>query len=160
MTEVTEAVDNAEHNAQTSTEETEIPTLEFENGLPGFPDVQKFALIHTELAQEPFSIMRCLDADDLEFVVTPPALFFPEYEPVIDDSTVSRLGIESADDVLLLSILTIGDSAAEITANLMAPVVINTKNRKAAQTILNDQELPIDAPLFTESVTSSSQTQG
>ena len=55
--------------------------ITFSSGLPGFPDVRNFVLMNTELAQEPFSILKCLDEDDLEFVVTTPAVFFPDYAP-------------------------------------------------------------------------------
>lgn len=134
-------------------QETEIPTLSFEHGLPGFPDVRNFVLLNTELAREPFSILRCLDLDGVEFVVVPPNLFFPDYAPEIDDTTVERLGVTSAEDVLLLVILTVKESAADITANLLAPVVINSTTCKAAQVVLNDPELAVDTPLFSAAVT-------
>lgn len=126
----------------------ETPHLSFSAGLPGFPDAKTFVLVNTELAVEPFSIMRCVEDESLEFVVTPPMLFFPDYAPEIDDATVARIGLQSADDALLLVLLTVGEEVAKITANLMGPIVINRKNYSAAQAILVNSEYELRTPLF------------
>ena len=130
----------------------ETPQLTFSGGLPGFPDVHTFVLEHTELAQEPFAIMKCLDDPDLEFVVVPPTLFFPDYAPHIDDATVERIALESADDALLLVILTVGEETADITANLLGPIVINQKSNSAAQAVLAGQDFDLRQPLFSDSI--------
>lgn len=137
--------------------ETEIQKITFSAGLPGFPEAHTFVLLHTELAQEPFAILRCLEDQELEFVVTQPQLFFPDYAPVIDDATVSRIGLERAEDALLLTILTVGDDIASVTANLMGPVVINTKNNSGAQAVLANQDLELRKPLFSETLVGSGE---
>lgn len=135
--------------------ETEIPTLNFATGLPGFPDARTFVLMNTELAQEPFSIMKCLEDDSLEFVVTTPVLFFPDYAPSIDDATVERLGVKSAEDVLLLVLLEVGDEAIDITANLMGPIVINKHTNAAVQAVLSGQGYELREPLFSKELRDS-----
>ena len=51
--------------------------ISFSAGLPGFPDVRNFVLLNTELAQDPFSILRCVeDEEKIEFVVTTPGSSF------------------------------------------------------------------------------------
>lgn len=151
-----DAVEGGE-SVNSGDESVDIPLLEFANGIPGFPESQSFALIHTELAQEPFAVLRCLDTPELEFVVTTPHFYFPDYAPEIDDSTVERLGIEGEEDVLILLILTVGEEAMDITANLFAPIVINSKNRRGAQVILKDQDLPLNAPLFDKELIEQAQ---
>jgi flagellar assembly factor FliW len=79
--------------------------------------------------------------------VVPPHVFFPHYAPVVDDATVAALGIRSAADVLALVVVNPGDSPAAATANLLAPVVINTATRQGAQVVLTD-DLPVRAPLI------------
>ena len=56
-------------------------------------------------------------------------------------------GDASEDDLLTLVVVTLGSSAADATANLMAPVLVNHRTRKAAQVVLDDLDLPIKAPL-------------
>jgi flagellar assembly factor FliW len=134
---------------------TEIPTINFSGGLPGFPDARTFVLMNTELAQEPFSIMKCLEDDSLEFVVTTPVLFFPDYAPEIDDATVARIGITSGDDALLLVLLEVGDEAIDITANLMGPIVVNKHTNAAAQAVLSGQGYELREPLFSKELRES-----
>ncbi len=77
----------------------------------------------------------------MEFVVTHPGLFFPDYEPEIDDDTADRLELKSADDALLLVIVTVADPVADSTANLLGPIVVNRHTRAAAQAVLGDLRL-------------------
>jgi flagellar assembly factor FliW len=121
----------------------ELPELHFGSGLPGFPDVRRFVLVRIGDDLSPFSVLRSLDEgpDDgpgPEFVVTHPGLFFPDYEPEIDDDTANRLELKSADDALLLVIVTVADPVAESTANLLGPIVVNRHTRAAAQAVLGN----------------------
>jgi flagellar assembly factor FliW len=83
----------------------------------------------------PFALLRSLD-EEVEFVVAPPAPFFPDYEPELDDATAERLELRTADDALLLVIVTVAENPAESTANLLGPIVVNRHSRSAAQAIL------------------------
>lgn len=124
----------------------DIPVIELLHPMPGFPDELRFALVRLD---DDGLLMgfRSLSRDDLQFLVVPPTPFFPDYAPEIDDAVVDELGIGSADDVLLLLVLRAGESLAGTTANLRAPIVVNTANRRASQVILDDAELPLSAPL-------------
>ena len=117
--------------------DTDVPELTFPGGLPGFSDVRRFVLVRLGDELSPFSVLRSLDDGvDVEFVVTHPGLFFPDYEPEIDDDTANRLELTSADDALLLVIVTVADPVADSTANLLGPIVVNRHTRVAAQAVL------------------------
>ena len=121
--------------------DADVPELHFAGGLPGFPDVRRFALVRLGGELSPFSVLRNLDnspehPSGIEFVVTHPGLFFPDYEPEIDDDTANRLELKSADDALLLVIVTVADPVADSTANLLGPIVVNRHTRAAAQAVL------------------------
>ena len=130
----------------------ELPELHFASGLPGFPDARRFVLVRLGDEASPFSVLRSLDgAADLEFVVTHPGLFFPDYEPEIDDDTADRLELRSADDALLLVIVTVTEPVSASTANLLGPIVVNRHTRAAAQAVLgasgyNTREQLIPSP--------------
>ena len=117
----------------------ELPEINFPGGLPGFPDVRRFVLVRIGDELSPFSVLRSVDdGADVEFVVTHPGLFFPDYEPEIDDDTANRLELKSADDALLLVIVTVAEPVADSTANLLGPIVVNRHTRAAAQAVLGN----------------------
>jgi flagellar assembly factor FliW len=124
----------------------DIPAIELVHPLPGFPDQRRFALVQLDedgvLCQ-----LRSLDDPSLRFLVMPPVPFFPDYAPEVSDDVVADLQIESAEDVIVLLVLNAGDSLNTTTANLMAPVVVNTVTLRASQVILDDPTLPLAAPL-------------
>ncbi|MBU2074952.1 MAG: flagellar assembly protein FliW, partial [Actinobacteria bacterium] len=59
----------------------------------------------------------------------------------------AELGVTTAEDVLLLSILTAGDSLVSTTANLLAPLLVNTRTQRARQVVLDDPALSTTTPL-------------
>lgn len=124
----------------------DIPAIELVHPLPGFPDQRRFALVQLDddgvLCQ-----LRSLEDPSLRFLVMPPVPFFPDYAPEVSDEVVEDLQISSAEDVIVLLVLNAGDSLDTTTANLMAPVVVNTATMRASQVILDDPSLPLAAPL-------------
>ena len=129
-----------------------LPELHFAGGLPGFPDARRFVLVRIGDELSPFSVLRSLDGgSDVEFVVTHPGLFFPDYAPEIDDDTADRLELKSGDDALLLVIVTVTDPVAASTANLLGPIVVNRHTRAAARAVLgasgyNTREVLVPSP--------------
>lgn len=124
----------------------DLPVIELVHPMPGFPDRRRFALVVLD-DDGVLCALRSLDEPDLRFLVVPPAPFFPDYAPEVDDGTVADLGIGSPDDALVLLVLRAGESLTETTANLLAPVVVNRRTRRAAQVILDDPTLSVSAPL-------------
>jgi flagellar assembly factor FliW len=124
----------------------DIPVIDMVAPMPGFPDHQRFALVQLDEAGVLCSLQSVEDPD-LRFLVVPPSAFFPDYSPVIDDVTVSRLGIRSAEDAIVLLVVNPGDDTGAATANLLAPVVVNLVTRQGGQVVL-DEDLPIRAPLL------------
>ena len=49
--------------------------------------------------------------------------------------------------MLLLSILTAGESLVSTTANLLAPLLVNTRTQRARQVVLDDPALSTTTPL-------------
>ena len=114
-------------------------------GLAGFPSSERYVLDEV-VDGGPLFRLTSLDEEDLEFVVAAPGLFFPDYAPVLDDDSVDRLGLTGEQDALLLVVLTLGRTAPDATANLMAPLVINLRDGSAAQVVV-EGTYPLRAPL-------------
>lgn len=120
---------------------TDLPVLSMPAGLPGFPDAHAFVLEPWGETETPFALLRSLDFEALEFFVAVAVAVFPDYAPEVSDACVELLGLETADDALVLVLVTIPDHPADATANLLAPVVINIRTRVAAQVVLDDMAL-------------------
>lgn len=128
-----------------STTALDAPPLHFPAGLVGFPEAQRYALV--ESAEGVFEL-QSVEQDGPDFVVVAPGTFFPDYTPVIDDTTVERLDLRSEDEALVLVVVTLRERPEDASANLFAPLVVNSRTRDAEQVVLNGQPWPLRAPLL------------
>lgn len=128
----------------------EEKVVHFAQGIPAFEDEHDFVIIPYD-EESPFVFLQSLQTPDLAFLMTVPYLFFKDYEFEIDDDTVTKLALKSTDDVLVYVLLTIPrGSIKDMTANLMAPVVINTKTLAAKQLVLEKSRYTTKHRLFDE----------
>ena len=123
------------------------PEIEFIAPIMGFDQYKRFSLVALDEEGALFS-MRSLDDPGFRLVVVAPGRFFPGYTPEIDDETVAALDLRDATEAAVLCVVNPGDDAAAATANLLAPVVINHRSMRAAQTVLVGTDLPLKAPLM------------
>lgn len=126
---------------------TDLPVIELVRPMPGFAERRRFALVQLD-EDGVLCSLSSLEDPELRFLVVPPGGFFPDYAPEVDDDVALELGIESSDDVLLLVVLNAGSSLAATTANLAAPILVNTSTRRAGQIVLDQPGLPVAAPLL------------
>lgn len=134
-------------NAETG-EAVELPIIEFVAPMPGFPEHRRFVLVRLDDSGLLYWLVSA-EEPDLRFLVMPPLPRFPEYEPEIDDETVAALGDPGVDQVVVLLVVTTGETPEEASVNLMAPVVVAQHTRRAAQVVLAGSGLPVRAPLAT-----------
>jgi len=123
-----------------------VPTIEFVSDMPGLPGMSKCALVQLDETGALYRLQSLLDPD-LRLLVAASPVFFADYAPQVDDDTAAAIGLESAEDALVLVVVTTGGSVAEATANLLAPIVVNAATRKAVQ-VLQLDDLPLAAPLI------------
>jgi flagellar assembly factor FliW len=123
------------------------PHIEFVSPILGLSEHTRFTLVPLDEEGVLYSL-RSLDEPGLRLVVVAPGRFFPGYLPEIDDETVAALDLRDATEAAVLCVVNPGDDAAAATANLLAPVVINHRSMRAAQTVLIGTDLPLKAPLM------------
>jgi flagellar assembly factor FliW len=121
-----------------------IPTIHLATPMPGFPAHRRFALVRLNEDGMLYAFTS-LDNPDLRFLVVPPDPFFEGYTPEIPDDALALLGYPEADDLVTMLVITAGKDAT--SANLMAPIVINTVNRMACQVVLAGTDMPVRAIL-------------
>jgi len=104
----------------------------FRHGIPGFEDCRRFTLIATD-GSSPFRFLQSLDDPDLTFIVTEPLWFRPDYRVQVREEDLKKIGAGSAGDVAVYVVVTVPRNPEEMTANLLAPILINTRTREAMQ---------------------------
>ncbi|QGQ48142.1 flagellar assembly protein FliW [Metabacillus sediminilitoris] len=132
------------------TDEKDI--LQFQNGIPGFLEEKSFVLLPLE-TDSAFWILQSTVTPELGFVTVNPFLFFKSYEFDLSENDKQFLSLKSESDVSVWTILNVKDPFEESTANLQAPIILNTKNNQAKQIILNDNRYKTKEKLFKEKVT-------
>ena len=119
----------------------------FKEGLPGFESLTKFVLLSPpELS--PFHILQSIEDGDIALIVTDPFIFKDDYAPYISKSIFKELEIEDDSQAVLFTIIVIPNDYKKMTANLMAPIIINSEKRLGKQIILDKGDYPIRYPIF------------
>jgi flagellar assembly factor FliW len=135
----------------------EATVLTFPQGLLGFGDARRFALVDTHDSGLYFWL-QSLDDPGLAFLAATPWPFFPDYEFELPDADRDALGLteptgdaEPDTSTMVLCLLTIDRSddstPHDITANLLGPIVINSATRIGRQVVLSDHDFATRASL-------------
>ena len=131
-------------------EVAEDKVVHFADGIPAFEDEHEFVIVPYD-EESPYVFLQSLTTPDLAFLMTMPFVFFPEYEFELDDENQDKLGLTRQEDMLIYTLLTInGGKVKDMTANLMAPVVVNTANMQARQVVLDRSSYTTKHRLFPE----------
>ena len=143
----------------------ESKTILFEEGLPGFEHLKRFALFHDESeakdsgssgnpAVNPagvFMWMQSLDDGDTAFVLLNTFMFMPSYAPQLDNGALESLGECEPDDLIIRNIAVIPDKIENMTVNLCAPIVINAVTQKGKQILASNKEYHVRHRIMQES---------
>ena len=122
--------------------------VHFEDGIPAFEDEHEFLIIPYD-EESPYVFLQSLTTPELAFLMTMPFVFFPEYEFELDDANQKKLGLTHQEDMLVHVLLTIPDGQVEsMTANLMAPIVMNQVTMQARQIVLDKSPYTTKHRLF------------
>ena len=128
----------------------ESKVVHFKNGIPAFEDEHEFVIVPYD-EESPYVFLQSLETPDLAFLMTMPFVFFPDYEFEIDDDNQEKLDLHNQEDMLIYTLITVNDGKVqEMTANLMAPVVLNTSNMQARQLVLDKSGYTTKHRLFPE----------
>lgn len=119
----------------------------FPEGLLGFSDLNRFILLD-DPSDEIFVWLQSCDSAAIAFPVLEPELLSNNYSVDLAKSDLEALGLKVAEGLRYFTIITIPEDPTQMTANLKAPVVINVKDRKARQCVLQDNSLAIREPIF------------
>lgn len=118
----------------------------FEKGIPGFENYRYFNVNIVEGNKKIYNIVSKEDSN-VGFISISPFDIKKDYEIDLDDQFIKELDIKDEKDVLVICLITLGKSLKDSTANLKAPIIINIKNNRGKQLILQDDKYKIKEPL-------------
>lgn len=119
--------------------------MKFVGPMLGFEGADRYALMDLN-PRSPFKILQRADQPDACFLVADPAIFFPGYEVKLSSEEVADLYLDDPAKAAVMVVITIRDGA-KLTANLMAPVIVNSEKFLGKQVVLRGTEYKIDEPL-------------
>ena len=119
--------------------------LDFPNGIIGFEDFKKFAIIYDveDENESKISWLQSVEEPTLALPVVDPLAIVAEYSPMIEDELLKPLGNPADEDLLCLLVMTVPSDMTKVTANLKAPVIINSKTNKGVQLIVDNADYPV-----------------
>ena len=123
--------------------------IDFPDGIFGFEFEKKFAILDSK-EDIPFKWMQSLSEPDLAFVIIMPKDFLIEYDLKISQVDLDSVKSDSADDLLVFSIVTIPDDPSQMTANLQGPIIINPKKRIGRQAISLNESYKVKHKILEE----------
>ena len=119
----------------------------FEKGIPGFEDIKEYEL--EKLESNPiFYKLNAINEKNIGFVVISPFEIDDKYEIDIPQNIVKELSINSPNEVMILNILTLGQTIDKTTVNMKAPLIINVNNGLGMQIILQSDKYEVKSPLL------------
>ena len=125
---------------------TESEVIEFPWGLPGFPNQRRWLALTVE-SQPSFVWLQSLDDVKVALPCADPYHIFESYEPKLPPYAAAALEIEHPGDFTLLCVVVVTEGAAEMSMNLLAPLVINLRTRRGRQIMLENSSYSVREPI-------------
>lgn len=127
----------------------ETDKIVFPDGLPGFADETDFVLLPQH--DSPFAFLQSLREPDLTFLLVDPFAFYPDYQFELHDNMAAKLMLNETNPPQVWCVVTVPQQAANMTANLLAPIIINRKDNMACQYVIESSKYTTRHRLFPES---------
>ena len=127
----------------------ESAVVRFPQGIPAFEDERDFVVVEPPEVS-PAVVLQSLARPEVAFVALPVGVIEAEYQLQLSPEDLAVIGLGPGEapvagrEVLCLAIVTL---AEQPTANLLAPVVINPRNRRGVQAIQSGAGYSHQSPL-------------
>jgi flagellar assembly factor FliW len=128
----------------------EVPALlRLVSALPGLPGRTEYALESLDEIGVLFAMRSAPESGpQVRLFLVAPHVFFPSYAPRVDPTLLADpFGSSDSDERVMFVVVRPAEGDGEPpTANLLAPLVVDTLTGRAVQVVL-DEDLPLRAPV-------------
>lgn len=111
----------------------------FKEGIPGFEDYSKFVILNIE--DSPIKCLQSIEDKNICLIIINPFDYFKDYEVNLYGNEIDKLEISKEEDVMIFNVLNIKNDM--MTANMLAPIVVNVIKKLGMQIILQDSNYSI-----------------
>jgi flagellar assembly factor FliW len=111
--------------------------IRFPEGMLGLPAYKRFLLLESPDLR-PLLRLQCVDEPTISFLVIDPTVVDPGFREYVESVDKGNNVLTEGDGSVLLAVCRIAKDGQDVTANLVAPVVINQKSREGQQFVLLD----------------------
>jgi flagellar assembly factor FliW len=121
----------------------------FSEGLLGFENLKKYFVV--DPGDSTLILwLQSIEDEKVAFPIIEPKIFKPDYIAKLLPADLNGLELENLQTAKLYSILTIPANVTEMSANLKAPVVINSNKKVGKQIVLQDSKLSVKHEMYKE----------
>lgn len=121
----------------------------FAEGLLGFENLKKYFVVDPGDSTLILWLQSTED-EKVAFPIIEPKIFKPDYIAKLLPADLNGLELDSLQAAKLYSILTIPANVTEMSANLKAPIVINSAKKVGKQIVLQDSKLTVKHEMYKE----------
>ncbi|MDP8238190.1 MAG: flagellar assembly protein FliW [Candidatus Hatepunaea meridiana] len=122
-------------------------TIKFRFGIPGFEFLTKFKIADIE-GYAPFRVLKSTEEPDMSMLILDVNLIQMSTDIKIPKKDLKKIRINGSDTgMAVYAILKYDKDSQSFTANLKAPIVINSAEHLGQQVILDDNGLTVNYPL-------------
>lgn len=129
---------------------SEDKIITMERGMFGFEEYKKYTILYdSEKEGRPnVSWFQSVEEPSLAFSVINPMAVMEDYNPIVEDELLKGLGEITEENIVVLLPLTVPQEVTNMTANLKAPIIINSDTRKGAQVIVENEDYEIKYKIY------------
>ena len=123
--------------------------ITFNEGLLGFENVKKYFVVDPGDSTLILWLQSTED-EKVAFPIIEPKIFKPDYIAKLLPADLNGLELESLQSAKLYCVLTIPANVTEMSANLKAPIVVNSAKKVGKQIVLQDSKLTVKHEMYRE----------
>jgi flagellar assembly factor FliW len=121
----------------------------FAEGLFGFENLKKYFVV--DPGDSTLILwLQSTEEEKVAFPIIEPKIFKPDYIAKLLPADLNGLELESLQTAKLYCILTVPANVTEMSANLKAPIVINSAKKIGKQIVLQDSKVSVKHEMYKE----------
>ena len=104
-------------------------------GVLGFSQLTQYVILERK-EFVPFKWLQSVEDSNVAFVITDPLHLFPNFKLEINEKELEELNYTNSRDLVTYVIVTVPQAVTQASADLLGPLVINSKKRLAKQAVM------------------------